>query len=61
MSIDVGDTVVVNNEIRTVTDLRRNSENGIIVIWASGVQTKGGCIPALWNEWAQGVDQNQRR
>ena len=61
--IQVGDSVTVHGETRKVTDLKKNTDGRLIIIWASDHTNKqiGGCTPSLWTEWASGADMRKRR
>jgi len=61
--IQVGDSVTVHGETRRVTDLKKNTGGGLIIIWASDHINKqvGGCTPSLWAEWSSGADMKRRR
>lgn len=50
--IDIGDEVTVEKELRTVTALRHNIRNEIVIVWKSK-QAEGACITGLWREWQQ--------
>lgn len=60
-SINVGDQATVSGETRTVIDLKRNTEGGIVVVWSAAGKQTGGCVPSVWAEWAEGLDQKRRR
>jgi hypothetical protein len=61
--IQVGDQATVSNAVRTVTELKKNTEGSIIIVWASDHATKqvGGCTPSMWMEWVGGLDMKKRR
>lgn len=59
--INTGNQATVGGQLRTVTELRKNTAGGIVVIWSSDNKQVGGCTPSVWMEWVDGVDQKQRR
>ena len=61
--IQAGDQVTVYGELRTVTELKKNTAGGIVIIWSSDHTNRqvGGCTPSLWAEWGSSADLKRRR
>ncbi len=59
MDIQLGETVIIDGETRTVSALNKNTEGGTIVKWYSRT-AEGGCMPSLWASWREGKNGSSR-
>lgn len=60
LNINVGDTAMVDKEIRTVTDIVKNAINQPVIIWQSK-HSEGATMPIYWKELVRGIPQDRRR
>jgi len=55
--IEIGEQVIIEREIREVTNLIHNIDNELVIVWKSK-HGSGGCIPSLWHDWRNGHGVN---
>ena len=50
----IGDTAVVGNTLREVTDLILNECGDTIIVWKSR-HAEGACMFSVWSDWENGI------
>ena len=47
----VGDVVEVNNQERTVIDIKTNKDGNRVICWESNRGDTGVCMLSIWHTW----------